>query len=149
VLISSFEGKLKSIAVYLHDFRINCRFIFRLSSYCIYLPPLRDAEEKLTDGRQSRLSKLLKALSKKELLESQDKKEPHPLEKRVAEFNEERSGGESHWKDWFKDPTNEAARLAYVACSRPKHLLILAIKKVTPDEKIALDKKGFCFKALI
>lgn len=57
--------------------------------HCIYLPPLRDAEAKLTDGRQSRLSKLLKALSKKELIESRSKKEPHPLEKRVAEFNEE------------------------------------------------------------
>lgn len=32
---------------------------------CIYLPPLRDAESKLSNGRQSRLSKLLKALNRK------------------------------------------------------------------------------------
>jgi len=57
--------------------------------HCIYLPPLRDAEDKLTNGRQSRLSKLLKALSKKELLESRDNNELHPLEKKVADFNKE------------------------------------------------------------
>jgi len=57
--------------------------------HCIYLPPLRDAEAKLTDGRQSRLSKLLKTLSKKELLDGREKKEPHPLEERVSKFNEE------------------------------------------------------------
>ncbi|WP_258183375.1 AAA family ATPase [Vibrio splendidus] len=36
---------------------------------CIYLPPLRDAEAKLSNGRQSRLSKLLKALNRKQLKE--------------------------------------------------------------------------------
>ncbi|MCK5918221.1 MAG: AAA family ATPase, partial [Cocleimonas sp.] len=64
--------------------------------HCIYLPPLRDAEDKLTDGRQSRLSKLLKALSKKELLESHDKKELHPLEKKVADFNLELANSDDY-----------------------------------------------------
>ncbi len=64
--------------------------------HCIYLPPLRDAEAKLKDGRQSRLSKLLKALSKKELNESRDKGELHPLEQKVADFNEELSTGDEY-----------------------------------------------------
>jgi len=60
-----------------------------------------------------------------------------------------RSGKESHWKDWFKDPTNEAARHAYVACSRPKHLLILVIKKVNKKDRKELEDKGFCFENLV
>lgn len=55
--------------------------------HCIYLPPLRDAEEKLSNGRQSRLSKLLKALSKKELQESRKEGKLHPLEQKVLDFN--------------------------------------------------------------
>ena len=54
---------------------------------CIYLPPLRDAEAKLREGKSSRLARLLKKLNKKSLKESRDKNEPHPLEKKVQEFN--------------------------------------------------------------
>lgn len=57
--------------------------------HCIYLPPLRDAESKLVNGRQSRLSKLLKALSKKEIEKFRKNGEQHPLEERVIEFNRE------------------------------------------------------------
>jgi predicted ATP-dependent endonuclease of OLD family len=57
--------------------------------HCIYLPPLRDAESKLINGRQSRLSKLLKALSKREIDKLRKNKEQHPLEKKVVEFNQE------------------------------------------------------------
>jgi len=57
--------------------------------HCIYLPPLRDAESKLINGRQSRLSKLLKALSKKEIDKFRKNGEQHPLEVRVIEFNRE------------------------------------------------------------
>ncbi|MHB8276988.1 MAG: ATP-dependent nuclease [Candidatus Humimicrobiaceae bacterium] len=49
---------------------------------CIYLPPLRDAEDKLRDYRGSRLARLLKNL-KQEIPEGED----HPLEKKVTEFN--------------------------------------------------------------
>ena len=57
--------------------------------HCIYLPPLRDAESKLVNGRQSRLSKLLKALSKKKLEELKKNKEHHPLEILVSAFNDD------------------------------------------------------------
>jgi len=54
-----------------------------------------------------------------------------------------KSGRESHWKDWIKDPSSEAARLAYVACSRPKHLLILAVKKLNKEDRCKLISIGF------
>lgn len=54
---------------------------------CIYLPPLRDAEAKLREGKSSRLARLLKKLNKKSLKEYRDKNEPHPLEKKVQDFN--------------------------------------------------------------
>lgn len=57
--------------------------------HCIYLPPMRDAELKLRDGRQSRLARLLKALCRKELEQSRKAGVLHPLEKRVGDFNQE------------------------------------------------------------
>ena len=54
-----------------------------------------------------------------------------------------RSGGDSHWKDWLKDPEKEAARFAYVASSRPKELLIWAVKTLKPDERKQLEDIGF------
>jgi len=57
--------------------------------HCIYLPPLRDAEVKLREGRQSRLARLLKALCRKELDECRKAGTAHPLEQRVGEFNKE------------------------------------------------------------
>ena len=55
--------------------------------HCIYLPPLRDAEQKLREGRQSRLSRLIKALCKEQLQACVKSNTLHPLEVRVAEFN--------------------------------------------------------------
>jgi putative ATP-dependent endonuclease of the OLD family len=49
---------------------------------CIYLPPLRDAEDKLKAYKGSRLARLLKNLKK---LENPD--DLHPLEKKFAAFN--------------------------------------------------------------
>lgn len=57
--------------------------------HCVYLPPLRDAEVKLRDGRQSRLARLLKALCRKELEQSRKAGVLHPLEQGVADFNRE------------------------------------------------------------
>lgn len=54
---------------------------------CIYLPPLRDAESKLREGKSSRLARLLKNLNKKAIKEAHDKDELHPLEEKVREFN--------------------------------------------------------------
>ncbi len=51
--------------------------------HCIYLPPLRDAEAKLREGRGSRLSRLLRTLNKKML----DKEEDHPLVVTAKDYN--------------------------------------------------------------
>jgi len=59
---------------------------------CIYLPPLRDAESKLTNGRQSRLSKLLKSINRNELKELRKKNEVHPLEEKIKSFNVDLAG---------------------------------------------------------
>lgn len=56
---------------------------------CIYLPPLRDAESKLQEGKGSRLARLLKNLNSKALNEAQKKDELHPLEEKVKAFNEQ------------------------------------------------------------
>jgi len=49
----------------------------------------------------------------------------------------------SHWQDWLRDPESEAARFAYVASSRPRHILIWAVKKLKPAERPVLAKLGF------
>lgn len=59
--------------------------------HCIYLPPLRDAENKLREGRQSRLARLMKALCRKELAEARKAQTLHPLEEHVGNFNRELS----------------------------------------------------------
>jgi putative ATP-dependent endonuclease of the OLD family len=51
---------------------------------CIYLPPLRDAEEKLKAYKGSRLARLLRNLKR-----SENADEPHPLEKKFAAFNKD------------------------------------------------------------
>ncbi|WP_122300118.1 ATP-dependent nuclease [Pseudomonas syringae] len=59
--------------------------------HCVYLPPLRDAETKLREGRQSRLARLLKALCRKDLETARKAGELHPLEQHVGDFNRELS----------------------------------------------------------
>lgn len=56
--------------------------------HCIYLPPLRDAESKLVNGRQSRLSKLLKFIEADQIKKCKKAEEQHPLEKKFKEFNQ-------------------------------------------------------------
>lgn len=51
---------------------------------CIYLPPLRDAEDKLKAYKGSRLARLLKNLKKVE-----EPGELHPLEKKFSAFNKD------------------------------------------------------------
>ena len=55
--------------------------------HCIYLPPLRDAESKLVNGRQSRLSKLLKFIEAAQLKECKKAEKKHPLEDKFKDFN--------------------------------------------------------------
>lgn len=50
---------------------------------------------------------------------------------------------DGHWSFWLKDPTNEKARLAYVASSRPKHLLVWAVPEISKSDKQQLKKLGF------
>ena len=57
--------------------------------HCIYLPPLRDAEARLTEGRGSRLARLIKNLEKDKLNECRRNGTMHPLEEKVKIFNDE------------------------------------------------------------
>jgi len=54
-----------------------------------------------------------------------------------------RTGFQGHWKDWLQDPLSEAARFAYVASSRPRHLLIWGVKALKPDERDRIVELGF------
>lgn len=54
-----------------------------------------------------------------------------------------RAGNDSHWQSWLKDPDCEAARFAYVASSRPKELLIWAVKTLKLPERKQLEALGF------
>ncbi len=56
---------------------------------CIYMPPLRDAEERLSNGSRSRLGKLLKVICKEDLLKHEKDETDHPLVGKVKEFNKE------------------------------------------------------------
>lgn len=51
----------------------------------------------------------------------------------------------SHWRDWLADPTSEGSRFAYVASSRPRHMLIWAVKHLKAVEKDTLTGLGFEF----
>lgn len=44
---------------------------------------------------------------------------------------------------YLRDRTSEAARFAYVASSRPKHVLIWAVKKLKAEDRLVLEGLGF------
>lgn len=50
---------------------------------------------------------------------------------------------QSHWQDWLRDRESEAARFAYVASSRPQHMLIWAVKKLKAEDLPVLAQLGF------
>jgi hypothetical protein len=57
-------------------------------------------------------------------------------------------GPDGHWTHWLTDPNSEAARMAYVASSRPKHFLVWAIpkrdsKKEQEEDVAKLTGRGF------
>jgi len=56
---------------------------------CIYLPPLRDAEARLCEGRGSRLARLIQNLEKTKLSAAKEAGILHPLEEHVNSFNQE------------------------------------------------------------
>jgi len=57
--------------------------------------------------------------------------------------NPTRNGDGTHWSHWIKDSTTEAARFAYVASSRPKHILVWCVKKLNKTEQAELKRLGF------
>jgi len=54
-----------------------------------------------------------------------------------------KAGSQGNWKDWLQDPLSEAARFAYVASSRPRHLLIWGVKSLKPNERLQMTDLGF------
>ncbi|MBB5143205.1 UvrD-helicase domain-containing protein [Desulfovibrio intestinalis] len=50
---------------------------------------------------------------------------------------------DSHWEHWLENQHNEAARIAYVASSRPRHWLIWAIPSPNQEQKERLKQFGF------
>lgn len=50
---------------------------------------------------------------------------------------------DGHWTRWLENPQFEAARLAYVASSRPRNLLVWAIPEPTDDQKSQIEQLGF------
>ncbi len=50
---------------------------------------------------------------------------------------------DGHWTEWLKDPSSEAARFAYVASSRPKHLLVWAVPEEKNRDYSRLETLGF------
>ena len=51
---------------------------------------------------------------------------------------------DGHWTQWLEDLKAEAARLAYVASSRPRHLLAWAIPKpIAEQEGETIRNLGF------
>ncbi|MBC8649274.1 ATP-dependent helicase [Pseudomonas sp. MTM4] len=54
-----------------------------------------------------------------------------------------KAGSQGNWKDWLQDPLSEAARFAYVASSRPRHVLIWGVKALKPAERVRIADLGF------
>lgn len=50
---------------------------------------------------------------------------------------------DGYWTQWLENSTSEKARLAYVASSRPKHLLVWAVPEASQVEKSQLMGLGF------
>ena len=51
-------------------------------------------------------------------------------------------GKGTNWREWLGDKKSEYARIAYVASSRPKRLLIWAVSNVNKEEKEKLNNLG-------
>ncbi|MCX6679773.1 MAG: UvrD-helicase domain-containing protein [Methanothrix sp.] len=66
------------------------------------------------------------------------------LEALMLVSSRDKSGtSDGYWTQWLDDPASEAARLAYVASSRPRKLIIWAIPNPSKMEKDRLKKVGF------
>lgn len=63
---------------------------------CVYLPPLRDAEVRLKEGRGSRLARLLKNLNREDLKRAEEEGREHPLVGAVRGLNESLVSDKQH-----------------------------------------------------
>jgi DNA helicase-2/ATP-dependent DNA helicase PcrA len=61
----------------------------------------------------------------------------------VSSLSEGKGNKDGHWKEWLLDKHSEAARLAYVASSRPKKILVWAVPDVNETQKNRLIEFGF------
>ncbi|WP_407429594.1 hypothetical protein, partial [Treponema sp.] len=51
-------------------------------------------------------------------------------------------GKAGYWENWINDK-QEATRMAYVACTRPKHLLCWAVPKLDDEKRNVIEELGF------
>lgn len=56
---------------------------------------------------------------------------------------DKRGNTDGHWEQWLENVSTEAARLAYVASSRPRQLLVWAVPEINDMDKVRLEKMGF------
>lgn len=64
----------------------------------------------------------------------------------VSNPNKLSKGG--HFEHWLEDPTSEYARFAYVACSRPKNLLIVVVPPLNEIQRMKLEGIGLVSQEL-
>ena len=62
--------------------------------------------------------------------------------------NPDRRSKGGHFEDWLENPTSEYARFAYVACSRPKDLLIVAVPPLNEIQRMKLEDIGLVSEEL-
>ncbi len=53
------------------------------------------------------------------------------------------TGKDGYWEKWLGDKSSEAASLAFVASSRPQHLLVWAVPEINDAQKKQLEGLGF------
>ncbi len=53
-----------------------------------------------------------------------------------------KKGAGTNWEEWLADTNSEYARMCYVASSRPRELLIWAVKNITEEQYNILENLG-------
>ena len=51
-------------------------------------------------------------------------------------------GKTGYWENWLK-PEDEASRIGYVACTRPRFLLCWGVHSLTDNQRETIEKMGF------
>lgn len=100
--------------------------------------PANQGDERVNDVAKQKL--LLRNGGRRLATIHEVKGETHDLTMLVSSIKQ---GEASHWKEWIDDPQSEAARFAYVASSRPRHILIWAVKTVSAPDRKKLFALGF------